>query len=483
MSKIDSDIIFLSTAEEYQAKEAHVKISYLSFGDLRFAHIYDFYLGPLGLLSSCDAIVIEATEYESSIALISRIRSHFDQGLFLKPVFIYTNLLVPSGLLDQMIDGVLGNVHALESISGPANLINHRVIQFELSKKQTYEDQRIFNFMAFVASRDIREIVPFIDRRGIYYPVLSDTSKTQIQNKHFLVALERMEKDDYLRSSFYKSTYLCSNCLGDHLLYREVCPSCKSADLKSEEIIHHFRCAHVAPMSKFRPTAVVNAALECPKCQHQLKHIGVDYDKPATMHYCQNCQSEFQNYAMMAQCTDCGHDQEVEHLVKKELKKYSLTEKTHTALKAGHLHLEREVESGLEDTLPWHLFIKTIDFEQSRESGAINHLVMVELHDLPAMVKQVGLENKSKLLNEIIQIVKSTQQPFDFRGAKLPRLYFTLMQTKAQDAEIISQRIIFLINHLLQDNLRIKRSTVTSEVLSFDTELIQAMVLKDHSIS
>ena len=483
MSGVGGDIIFLTSPDENQPGQSHHSVTPISCGDLTFARIFDFYRGPLLNIQAFDAIVVEMTEYMSTRNLVSKIRRHLDQQVFIKPVFVLSSSQDDISVLSHMIDGSIQHIDTINTLVGKTNLINRRLAKYDFSKNLAYEDQRIFGFLAYIASRDIKEIAPFIDRLGIYYPILSDTSEAFPEQRHFLNVLSKIEGQGYLHGNFVQSTYLCSDCLGDHLLYREVCPSCKSAHLHAEEIIHHFRCAHVAPLSKFRASNQISAALECPKCQYELKHIGVDYDKPATMHYCNNCQSEFQQYAMMAKCTCCDRDQDVEHLIKKEIKKYALTDKSLNVLKTGLLYPPKENDQALEDTLPWHLFIKTIDFEQSQLSGDLNHLVMIYFHDLPGILKQVGEENKLKLFNEIIQIVKSTQQSFDFRGAKLPRLYFTLMKTKQQEAEIISQRIIFLINHLLQDNLRIKRSAVSAKVLSFDVELIETVLHEKQKVN
>ncbi len=480
MSYRDIDEPLFSYRSDADQQPAHLSFRGLKHEGLTFTYIYDFYRGNIVSLASYDAIIVEWTDPISARQMISKIRGHFDQSIFLKPIFFRKETVGSYGFPEQMVDGNLNRLEDLHLLTGTINGLNDRISQIDLSKIKTYDEQISFNFMAFHFSRDIKQITPFIDRNGIDYPVLSDSLRADLYKKHFYAILERMEREGYVQGAFDQSTYVCSECLGDHLLFREVCPGCQSAHLKSEEIVHHFRCAHVAPMSDFRNTGH-SAGLECPKCQHELKHIGVDYDKPATMHYCQSCQANFQHYSMMAKCTGCGHDQQVEHLIKKELKKYSLTDKAINSIKSGKLY-NKDLETGtsLDETLPWHLFIKAIDYEQSQHSSINNHLIILHFQDMAGIVRQIGEENQGKLFGEIIQIIKATQQPFDFRSVKYPRLFFTLMQTKVSDAEIISQRIVFLINHLLYDNLRLKRVLLTSEVLPMDSQLIQAVLMENH---
>lgn len=461
---------------------SHLVIREISYAGLRIACIKDFYQGHLTALSTFDSIIVEYSDPAFSTLLISRIRAHFDHLLFIKPVFILKEFGTLVGALAEAADGSINDLHNLSHLETTSRKILNKISKIDLSKDQTYEELVIFNFLAFLYSRGIEQLRPLVDKAGIYYPVLSDVMRQNVHQKHFLLVLEKMEKEAYVQSFFDRATYVCSECMADYLMYREVCPHCHSAHLKSEEVIHHFRCAHVAPMSDFK--AGVDDGLECPKCQHHLKHIGVDYDKPATMHYCQECNSSFQNYAMKAYCCSCGHDQEVEHLIKKELRKYSLTDKAINALQSGKLY-SRDIprEAVLEDTLPWHLFVKTVDFEETQNSSGKSHIVVLHFQDLNSIIKQIGEGNRQKIFNEIIQIIKVTQQPFDFRGVKFPRLYFSLLQTRQSEAEIISQRIVFLINHLLSDNLRLKRVLLTAEVLPMDGKLVQTILSEIPSIT
>jgi transcription elongation factor Elf1 len=460
----------------------HLQIEELEEGGFSFAIIYDFYRGSIFALAQYDAVIIQWTDPIFSTQTVSRIRSHFDQFIFLKPIFFLRQTGGLSGFPAQIADGCISHLQYVSSLTSNVQFLQSRIAQVDLSRTQTYEEQTIFNYLAFQYSRGREQIAPFIDRHGIYYPVLTDMMQSNLHQKHFLSVLEKMERETYVEGVFDQSTYVCSECLGDHLLYREVCPGCHAAHLKSEEIVHHFRCAHMAPLSDYRqsPHAI---GLECPKCHHELKHIGVDYDKPATMHHCLSCQADFQHYAMMAKCTACGHDQQVEHLIKKELKKYSLTDKAINALKAGRLNQkDHALEPLVEDTLTWQLFIRTIDFEVAQQKSNNNHLVVLHFHDLTGMIRQIGEENKHRFFSEIVQIIRSAQQPFDFRGVKFPRLFFTLMQTRVSDAETIAQRMVFLINHLLLDNLRLKRVLLTYEVVPMDSQAISSILTQVQTV-
>ena len=63
-----------------------------------------------------------------------------------------------------------------------------------------------------------------------------------------------------------------------------------------------------------------------------------------------------------------------------------------------------------------------------------------------------------------MQVIKASQSARDIRTVQLPFLYFTLLDTGAKDAEDIAQRTVFLLNHLLKDNLSIKHALLTAEL-------------------
>jgi DNA-directed RNA polymerase subunit RPC12/RpoP len=75
-------------------------------------------------------------------------------------------------------------------------------------------------------------------------------------------------------------------------------------------LVHHFRCAYVGPLSDFKK----EDHLECPKCNHKLKHIGIDYDKPSEINTCNTCNYSSQETAMKAKCVTCGHDNTLDAL-------------------------------------------------------------------------------------------------------------------------------------------------------------------------
>lgn len=127
----------------------------------------------------------------------------------------------------------------------------------------------------------------------------------------------------YIRiQHFINKVHLCPKCLHSHLLYIESCPKCHSSSIRSEEVIHHFRCANVSPEHTYN----FGGQLRCPKCHHLLRHIGVDYDRPSMVYTCGNCDNNFLHPEMHAICTSCHHSSDVASLTSHDIAAFEITQ-------------------------------------------------------------------------------------------------------------------------------------------------------------
>src|SRR5262249_19620199 len=99
---------------------------------------------------------------------------------------------------------------------------------------------------------------------------------------HDLDALARL---GLLRTAFFERLHMCPKCADARLAFREVCASCQSADVRRGEVLHHYACGHVAPEERFWQ----QASLACPSCGVSLRHVGIDFERPAALLYCNAC--------------------------------------------------------------------------------------------------------------------------------------------------------------------------------------------------
>lgn len=447
----------------------HHTVGHLTVDGCGFACIYDFYTGSLSGLYDFDAIVIEHTSYKSSRQIIQRVQGCVDNNLFLTPIIIRSDYPLKDEILESISDARVGSADRLSDYLPMIKAIHQKIREIKVCRQATFEHSILFDFLAFCFTRNLDSVEPLLDADSslaYYYPFISGAMEKTHGRHSIFPILEWAVQDGYLHGQVTNATYVCSQCHGGFLSYREVCPSCHSAHLKTEDIVHHFRCAHVAPISDFKTLQDGEVYQECPKCHHELKHIGVDYDKPSSMHYCQSCNADFQNYLMKAQCTSCHHDQEVEYLIKKEIQSFILTDKAEASLRSGHLlGDENQLTPDVEGALPWDLFMQSLQFEQDHQSVRDGYVITFSFEDLKSLVRQIGVHNKGKLYSEVVQIVQASQHATDIRSVYNQKIFFSLFKTSREEAESISQRTVFLINHLLKDNVKVSRNVVLWEMV------------------
>jgi diguanylate cyclase (GGDEF)-like protein len=142
-----------------------------------------------------------------------------------------------------------------------------------------------------------------------------------------------------LEREFFDTIHLCRACRRYNLNFREVCAACGSPDIEVADLIHHFRCALVAPASRFQR----GSRYVCPKCDRELRHIGVDYEKPSQSFCCRRCDAAFREPSVACVCLSCGAKALAEELLVERLHAYRLTPKGRLAAESGHLY---EVDAG-----------------------------------------------------------------------------------------------------------------------------------------
>jgi hypothetical protein len=110
---------------------------------------------------------------------------------------------------------------------------------------------------------------------------------------------------------------LCPKC---HSLptFRQACPSCGSARLSNDQLIHHFACAHVGLLSDFE----VAGELVCPKCRMRRLVVASDYEYCTGPYRCQDCDWSATELEQVAQCLRCEFRFPAHQAYEQELRGY-----------------------------------------------------------------------------------------------------------------------------------------------------------------
>lgn len=324
--------------------------------------------------------------------------------------------------------------------------------------------------LAHTRNREIKPIPNRSSKIGYTYPLLS--INLDYENEHTaLDILESAEKESLLTGEFVDYIYSCNNCYNSLLHFIESCPKCQSTFLEIEELVHHFSCAYVGPVSDFTKEDS-NEIMECPKCKRILKHIGVDYDKPSVMYSCRKCDHEFQDPHIKAKCHDCGADTRVERLVKRQLKKYKLTKLGRDAA-AGKYSIDLKGFDELNDIINKDYFLRLVENEIGRKKVANfeSTVASLQFSNLTDLYQGLGERGQKELIIELFGHVNKELQSSDavIFGDRITMLFlFTEQKTEGSQKMLdsISERVI----ELIKDNFDGFELTVEESLMLIDEQ-------------
>ena len=309
---------------------------------------------------------------------------------------------------------------------------------------EEYVLAKLFRFM-YSRNQEILNPIPNPDSKiGFSYAMLS-AHFHRYEEARILDVLTLANKEKLLNAYFFETIYLCPNCYEGFMQYREVCPKCNSSNLASEDLIHHFPCAYIGPISDFTEEGDPNA-LVCPKCDQYLKHIGVDYDKPSQIYNCNNCDHRFQDVFVKARCLSCSSDSAVEHLSKRVIQQYELTNKGIEAAKMGSGFLEQSsMEEKIPGTVDMETFHLMLQYEIRRKGVADFESNIAYLHVVQRkqLVKNLDYQQTYRFYEKMVEMIKAHLSNLDIISYKdSSTALFSLNDLAYQDAEKRIKQII-----------------------------------------
>lgn len=163
-----------------------------------------------------------------------------------------------------------------------------------------------------------------------YYPLLKSWG---INEKNSFSWFNELKNNKWIeKHSLINRLRFCPNCLSGHLNYIDVCPHCHSIDIEHQASLHCFNCGHVDRQARFEKLT----RLHCPNCLQNLRHIGVDYDRPIENQHCNNCDTLFIDALVEAACLDCQTTNKLDGLHVRNIYSYKLTTQGRDLVRHGH---------------------------------------------------------------------------------------------------------------------------------------------------
>lgn len=399
--------------------------------------------------------LIDMRIWKEGWEILCYIRRHLSPTVYLKPVLF----LIDSDTIPQdIVTASDGNIHRsscderlLEEWVSRVEQINQWISH--LPNAHTNTDTNIaFKVLRLITSRNI-ELEPITTIRrhsGYVYPLLEPLFAKR--DTGVLETLAFLESQHLLNGRFISRAHFCGHCSSAFLNFKETCPQCTSDDIRSAELIHHFKCAYTAEISNFRKGDL----LSCPKCERDLKHIGVDYDKPSIIHNCNQCSHTFQDPKIMTTCYNCGREAEPEHQQTRTIYAYSASA---IGLNAADYGLDTLFTNILDSEL--NLFSETAfnDFfriEKSRiqrYKKSNSSLAIIRFSDLDKLYIKLGSRAR-EVFFELSIIFKSVLRTSDVISAKNETIFFVLMtETATEHAQRAADRLQEGVTNLFKNNL------------------------------
>jgi len=294
---------------------------------------------------------------------------------------------------------------------------------------------------------------------GYTYPLVEDMS-IEKDPLRIMAFLDSFTTEGLFRSSAMDKVNVCYECQSSYLNFSECCTKCTSIDLKTEELVHHFRCAYVGPQSDFTK----NDKLVCPKCDHQLKHIGIDYDKPSEIHTCKSCNHSSQETKMKARCVDCAKENELDQLTTFTISRYHPTEKSKDlAQESEQVNELVKMAEQEHDFLTSPAAFGLLVSHESRKS-VIGNLSAYHLTIEVGAAVMTGLNDGMKiaLLQELAYITKPYLKDADLLSISDGKsVQALLLQYDQETVGIINDTLSYNLNKMLKDNQWCAVDTIT----------------------
>lgn len=253
--------------------------------------------------------------------------------------------------------------------------------------------------------------------------------------------LEHLAHSGLLGRDYFDRLHVCTVCGSSRLNVREECHACQSSHIVEFSLIHHYRCAHQAAEEHF----IESERLVCPKCRRELRHYGVDYDRPGTSFSCRDCGATSPEPEVGFRCVDCDRHTAGDHADTLSWYHYVLMPEAITGVERGLLPT-----TSLETLLAGHKgacshqdFVKLASFYgeiASRYDRPLTFAVLT-LGNTEAIRAEIGGTGLSRTFALITEVVAQSLRRSDAVTATDQRLYFLLPETREDHLDQVVARI------------------------------------------
>lgn len=112
--------------------------------------------------------------------------------------------------------------------------------------------------------------------------------------------LAQFEKENKIMKISDLKEISCSQCNSLRILPNFFCPSCHSTNFEQGKLIEHFKCGNISVEDSYKEN-------KCPKCNKEIKILGVDYKSLDSYYICNDCGDKFPDPSEDYICIKCNN--------------------------------------------------------------------------------------------------------------------------------------------------------------------------------
>lgn len=248
-----------------------------------------------------------------------------------------------------------------------------------------------------------------------------------------IATLAALEERGILTAEPFTTVPVCPFCRTYPLRVERMCRECGGTAVKRTTMIHHYRCGNVSAEETYRK----GTDLVCPKCDHKLRHLGVDYERPSSVWLCDDCGAVSDAPSMRYHSLVCDRRVPLDDVVDRQLFAYSLSPDGAALVSEGTLRaaIERpDAEDSLTGLPGAGSIERALQLEQMRASRygtSFSHLRFGLANGLE-LQEQYGDEAVSRVMKTLGTIARENMRSIDLVG-RSDRYSFTALLPETDD--------------------------------------------------
>jgi GGDEF domain-containing protein len=371
---------------------------------------------------------IDSSYSDSTDNLIEQIRSS---------EYWYYLIFTQAALKNRLFDGEKNLEDAFKSFEFFQGLLSKLKLNLNALKKEE-------RLLLYLYLREEYELIPEFDAKAkkLYsYPILKFISQSSDDSWIY----ELTARGLLSFSKIVDRVRLCKKCQSAHLYFVDLCPQCKSINIKESKILHCFSCGYVDEEKSFQK----DAGLVCPKCLTQLRLIGVDYDLPASQYKCYDCSYIFEEPAIVARCMECSTENDPDTLNIQEFHrlKLSLLGQEYLLLDQKNVIFSMFAESLKHIKIDeFKLFLNWMISVFRRDTTFHFGVVLLEFENMHEFINYYGFTKTNEIMEELSRRILELLRETDMLSMDNEHRLWILLPTTSKKG--IEERLLKAIENL-----------------------------------